>query len=392
MAVADTSVKILNSVFTDAPSIPNGTAGNLITVLDACLVNGFNEITLDSLVVSSDVATATLSTGHGFTMIGPSSAESTTSIGPVIVIAGATPAALNGEWRIASVTDANTFTFETADIADGTATGTITAKYAPMGWTKEFSGTNKAVYRNDSVLGSGTYLRVVNTSSNYAIVEMFRTMSDVDTGTFGSSSADIAYIPYYQNNAPTPWILIGDSCAFYWFIDIYSLSNVPALCHGFCGNLSNSFSEVDINNCVLAAPDASSYTSVSPLARTAYNATALVASAPSNQTGNPLKAEQWVHLRSYLNNMYAGYGGIPFSSFGASALFLLPRLVTTSAEYRGDFPGLFDTINAVQHKITDLTVFTIAGHPNIFMYKRISYWTGTTAPAAIFLDLSGPWR
>lgn len=58
------------------------------------------------------------------------------------------------------------------------------------GWTKPFTGTNKAVFRNNSVAGSGTYFRLEDSNdafgtATFAVAEIlaFVTMSDVDTGT-----------------------------------------------------------------------------------------------------------------------------------------------------------------------------------------------------------------
>ena len=73
-----TSVKHFRSNMTGAPTL-NGVAGALIGVLDACLVNGFNLKTIDSLAVAAGVATASVGGGHGY--------EPDT----VVLIAGATP-------------------------------------------------------------------------------------------------------------------------------------------------------------------------------------------------------------------------------------------------------------------------------------------------------------
>jgi len=56
----DTSVVYFDSTMTGAPAL-SGTAGTLIGLLDACLQDGFGGVTLDSLVVASNVATATYS-------------------------------------------------------------------------------------------------------------------------------------------------------------------------------------------------------------------------------------------------------------------------------------------------------------------------------------------
>jgi len=48
-------------------------------------------------------------------------------------------------------------------------------------WAKEFSGTNKAVYR--AVNGDRYYFRVDDSNAQYALTRGYATMSDVDTGT-----------------------------------------------------------------------------------------------------------------------------------------------------------------------------------------------------------------
>lgn len=214
--MTDTSVRYFDSTMSGAPSL-SGTAGALISVLDACLVNGFGTVTLASLVVSSNIATGTVSAGHGFSMIG-------SAVGSVITIAGATPSGLNGTWRIASVPDSTHFTFVTSGISDQTATGTITAVRAPLGFSKVYSGTNKAVYRADDIMSSRLYLRVADDgtgSATYARIRGYESMSDVDTGT-GPFPTDAQFSGgLYWGKSPTAnstaraWRLFGDSQGFY---------------------------------------------------------------------------------------------------------------------------------------------------------------------------------
>jgi hypothetical protein len=54
----------------------------------------------------------------------------------------------------------------------------------PAGWTKPFSGTDKAVYRNAATAIARSYFRVVDPApNNSARVRGYDTMTDVDTGT-----------------------------------------------------------------------------------------------------------------------------------------------------------------------------------------------------------------
>lgn len=208
----DTSVKYFDSTMSGAPTL-SGSAGTLIGVLDACLVNGFGSVTVDTLTVSADVATATINAGHQLTMTG--------NTGPVVRISGATPASLNADWRV-TITSSTTFTFATIGIDDATATGTISAKRAPAGFAKVFSDTNKAVYRADNVQSTRMYLRVDDNSTTTPIVNMYETMSDVATGT--GATANLNWVKSSTASTATrAWVLISDGHCFY-FMHGYSLT------------------------------------------------------------------------------------------------------------------------------------------------------------------------
>src|SRR5574337_1895785 len=202
-----TKEKFYHSAMSGAPTL-SGTAGALITVLDAVLKDGWGSVTLDSLVVASNVATVTRSAGIGFV------------VDQVVTIDGATPSGLNGEKRVLSVT-ATTFTFDATGISDQTATGTITAKVSPLGWDKPYSGTNLAAYRPSDVTGLRMYLRVDHTTALTPRVLGYETMSDINTGTgpFPTSTqmSGGLYWPasHTANGSAVNWVIFGDHAGFY---------------------------------------------------------------------------------------------------------------------------------------------------------------------------------
>ena len=104
MGIRDTSVLLYRHTDTGAPSI-NGLAGSWIPVLDACLVDGYNSIIPDSLVVAGGIATLTRGAGHNFTDPGVLYGI---DAGQVIEVAGVAGAlsGLNRRWR-ATVTSPN---------------------------------------------------------------------------------------------------------------------------------------------------------------------------------------------------------------------------------------------------------------------------------------------
>lgn len=189
------NTKWYRSTMTGAAAL-SGQAGKLIDVLDACLVNGFNQVTLTSLVVASNVATCTY-TAHGFQQY------------QIIEIAGATPAGLNGKWRVVSAA-ADTFTFATTGISDQTATGTITCKTPSAGWEVTFSGTNQKVYRSTSSSASGNHaVRVTDTGTTTATLLFAEDWTDVSTPV---NTIATQYLPKSSTADSTarPWFVICD--------------------------------------------------------------------------------------------------------------------------------------------------------------------------------------
>ncbi len=213
------SVKYFHSAMTNAPTL-NGVAGTLIGVLDACLVNGFDSRSVDSLVVASNVATVNIAAGHTY------------EVDSIVQVAGATPAGLNGDKRVLSAT-VNTLTFDATGISDQTATGTITAKYAPAGWAKVYSGTNVAVYRSPDVTGTRLYLRVDDTGTTNARVVGYEAMTDVNTGTGPfPTAAQVSgglYWPKANSTATTAraWTVIANSKTF--FVHSHTATTSPGL-------------------------------------------------------------------------------------------------------------------------------------------------------------------
>lgn len=163
-----TSVKHIHNGMRGAPQV-SGTPGTQIAALDAFFITGWGLTTALSVTVAGGVATAQLVPGETFDR------------DSVVLVAGATPGALNGEARVASASNTSITWATTAP--DGVATGTITIKYAPQtSWSKVFAGTNKAVYRSSHPQSAGHYLRVDDTGTTTARVRGFESMSDVDTG------------------------------------------------------------------------------------------------------------------------------------------------------------------------------------------------------------------
>lgn len=202
MAIA---VKHIHEGMRGAPVL-SGTVGALIALLDAFLLNGWGLVTATGINVAGGIATVSLNAGETF------------EVGAVVLVAGATPAALNGEQRVLTASAA-AITFATT-AADGAASGTITIKYAPQGsWEKPFAGTNLAVYRSTDVTGARMYYRVQDTSTTAARIVGYVSMTGVSTGTgpFPTSAqrSGGSYWPKstVAGSTPIPYLLAADSRA-----------------------------------------------------------------------------------------------------------------------------------------------------------------------------------
>lgn len=142
---------------TNAPQLTNSW-GCLIDVLDACLVNGFGAQTVASLTAVNNLCTVSFGSAHNFKQH------------QVIKITGASQTEFNGEFRILSVPNVSSFTFQLeTNASTSTATGTISCSLPPLGWEKTYSGTQKAVYRADNGLDP-MYLRVDDSCASGAPV------------------------------------------------------------------------------------------------------------------------------------------------------------------------------------------------------------------------------
>ena len=164
-------VKWISSTFRGAPQVDGSVGGGgYLAALYAFLVTGFGTAQALSVIVSNGVGTAVFPASTVFETYS------------VLLIEGATsPASLNGEARVLSQAG-STITFET-DAPDGTATGTITFKYAPAGWERVFSETNKAVFRSLDPQSSKFCIRVDDTGGVSVRVRGYESMSSIDVGT-----------------------------------------------------------------------------------------------------------------------------------------------------------------------------------------------------------------
>jgi hypothetical protein len=204
---------LFSSYDTGAPVL-NNVAASMIAVLDGCLVTGYNPRGVVSMTVAANVCTVVTTTPHGY------------AVDQRVTHTGATAVALNGDCTVATVPSTTSYTFPvvTANVTDTTAS--MSAIRTPLGWAKEFSGTNKAVYKMLSLQSYGQRLRVVDdasvpTASRVMGVEG-PTSVDLFTDKF-PTEAQLAGGGYWAKGentvAPKFWAIIGDDRFFYFICD-----------------------------------------------------------------------------------------------------------------------------------------------------------------------------
>ena len=347
--------KVMNYLQTASTQMA-GQINRLNDILYAGLVTGFNSKNVSSIVVSMNIATVTTSTDHGY------------NVNDCVKIEGANESILNDDFFV-TPTSTTTFTFPLTS-SDFAGTGTITVKIAPLGWERVYTGTNKAVYRAPE--GNRLYLRVDDSNAQYALVNAYETMSDVDTGTNGTTAV------YWKksdatSSATREWYLFGNRKTFYLFV-AWASSSYLTWHIGYAFGEMKSLKAGDNWNTILIG-----YTS---------NPTSLWSSTSFyNTSGAAAAGGQYLMRRSIGTagvitfykisaslNTYSGYsGGFSYPNPTNNGMELVPaEVIETGNVYRGRLYGLLNTMEVIPgatFNSGDRTV-VIDGRP--FMAMKVS--------------------
>ena len=386
-SIVDTSVKHAYSSMVGAPAI-SGTAGSLIAALDAFLVSGWGAKSVDSAVISNGVCRLTFASG-----------KSAAEFHSVILVAGASPAGLNGEQKVTAVAN-GWVEFKTA-LPDGAVTGSISFKMAPLGWEKVFSKTNVAVYRPTDPASSRLYYRFDDSNALYARVRMFESMTDVDTGLAGAPLT-VAGGYYWHKRASgtavTYWVLAGDSRGFYALLFPYSSSgatnaNVAGSSY-YAGDL-NSYRSGDAWCGVLTGMDSTSLSNVGCVFCTATSP-GLSLKRMSHGVGGAVQALRRFLGSSAISGADGYLGGFPSSvdnSLRLSPIMLTDSVASTSP--RGEMPGAYHCPQSGALNALGWDVLLTKGQ-GVFNGKQLlSAHVGVPGSATqglAFIDVTVPWR
>jgi hypothetical protein len=369
----------------------SGTAGSLLAVLDAVLVNGWGSQSASSAVVLSGVATVTFATAHAHIVDG------------IAAIAGATPAALNGDKRVLSATT-NSISFAAAGISDQTATGSITAKVAPLGWAKPYSGTNLAAYKPTAAEATGCLLRVDDTGTTTARVRGYESMADVNTGSGPFPTLAQQALPgrwWSKSSAASAaarnWTIIGDDRCFFLFTNPSATSTDNSQ-----GVFFGDFISVKSNDpyaCFLFAnlSDRSGITSLIGDSIEYSNGTMSYGAGFVARLPNSLGGSQGLSPESSFANIAdwaSGQGGYTYPSPVDNGLTLTQqRLSSTPQGIRGYLPGIRLSPQTCAGFFSPGDV--VYGSGTLAGVKLRAVKTGATATASsgvCFFDVLNDWR
>ncbi len=396
------AIKVYTSLQQGAPTI-NGVTGSLITALDAILVNGYGQVNVSSITRSGTTATVTTATAHGF------------STGDVALIAGAAETEYNGEF-VVTVTGGTSFTYDVSGSPATPATGTITSKRAPGGFTKTFAGTNKAVYRSNDLSSRRHYFRFLDdgtTSGGAREARLwgYETMSDVDTGT--GMYPTVGQYPngfYCQKSdtadaTPRNWVLITDGKTVYHFAYIASnassgdITAPSTIMNAFAFGDALEFKPGDAYLSFVTGNSTTNQFSSTQYCGLFNGATSITAATPSTSQATIITARDFTAVAgarqtqifaSGLNSSIGASTNISYPHQIDNGFYMVPALLTQASPslIRGRLPGYFEPLHGPCFPNTQI-VENVQGYTG---RKFMMLWgKNSSLVGACLIDITGPW-
>lgn len=387
--MSGTTVILLRSTDTGSPVL-SGAAGSFIAFLDACLQDGYNSKSNPVFTRVGSTVTVTYATAHNYAADGLTKIE----------VSGCVETEYNGIFTPFNVTTL-TWDYTITGTPDTPATGTRITKAAPLGWSKAFSGTNKAAYRSNILTGTRLYLRVDDNNptadgNKHALCRGYETMTDVDNGTglfpTVSQMTNGTFITKssVSDSSARPWVLVGDGVTFYFFW-AWSLS-YPTSNEAFCFGDIKPEMDSDPYICMIAGPSA------------------VYSSWPGQMTNfHALTSGLTTQSYHYLARNYTQVGGsVAFgklgnsigSTFGGSGmtypaalnngLYISPIYIVDGLFIRGLMCGIYQPLHL--KPLGHGTLLPANQSPiNRRLYSIGIGFGGANAYEAHF-DIDGPWR
>lgn len=383
-----TPIKYIHSGLPGAPVL-SGTAGAMAAVLDTCLNTGLGLKAVTGIVIAGGVATATIAAPHAFE--------------PLVcaLVAGATPASLNGE-KVITATSSTTVSWTTTE-PDGVATGTITIKVAPLGWDIAFTGTNLRAYKSAAPEATGCVLRVDDTGTTNARVVAYESMSDIATGVGATPLASqVAGGLHWPKSGATsaearPWVVVGDDRGFYLAVSPQGTDRYTLL---YVGDIASLKSGDAYGFLVTGNPSDQTALTTAPNGCCGYSGRTDRGGAhlvrAHTAIGQSIAAQRLgAHHNGTAADAYAGTAGYSVGTYpnGPNNGLLTCALELYTQVIRGTLPGLLHPVQNCSNAFA--TGAVVSGTDDMGGRKLLAIRTGPPAGVGtvgtVFLDVTGPW-
>lgn len=393
-------VKWYASQMQGAPSLGDTSAGALAALLKAVLVTGFGTLTLTSLVwdATEGAAKATIAGGHAYLQ------------DSVVEVSGASPAAYNGEHRVKKVSTTEVWFELDGGNPGASASGTLTMKVAPLGWTltHESGDGMVAIYRPTDVSASGNVsLRIDNTAfsgwagTSYiaylAKVQLVEDVVDINTYTLIYDQR----WPCTKRYSDGRWDFIGDPQLFY-FLPAYGASNYQVLyCFGYLKSVrpGDRYHAVLMHYPSASANDGNkSWNLGAGSGQSLYHNNALTFD-DVNYRGLARPYSQLFGTTAWwikgLFGKYGTGGAIPNGADNGFYMVIEPPMVMESGSHiRGYLPGVIQPFGS----ITGWSRKNFANLPAMpnkivrFLFAAHNVDSNNNPQTMVGFDLTGPWR
>lgn len=182
--------------------------GDLINLLDSCLVNGVALPTVTSISIADDgKMTVNFNADHQCMLF------------QCITLSACRPDVINGKYRIVGVPNTTQFILST-DLIAQTVTTIGTAVLSPLGYDIIFSANQKRVYRAKNPTAQHPFIRIDESRANadgssvyndsyakYAMVGLLASMNNVDD----INNSTIQQLPFDSANPTSNWDIKGSN-------------------------------------------------------------------------------------------------------------------------------------------------------------------------------------
>lgn len=417
------TVKLFRSNQIGAPQL-TGRVGKLIDVLDAVLVNGYNQQDVSSLARVGSIATIVLADKHDFEK------------GDYCTFGNSTDPLHNGEFLVESVVSAYSFTVAMDASSSNSKQGNMVCKRSPAGFLKLYQGTNKAVYRSANTNSTQTYFQVFDNGQTSiggmeAGFRMYEAMSSTDLGDNPVPTAlDRQYgVQFRKSNSQDDtirhWLIASDGKIVYAFVgfrengvaggymsswveagafifgDFKPLAATDGYCACVFGYNNPNLDAGSVNNNAYSYPYCANSAFGTGGSNTSYLSSGYdqwyAGYAKRNYLGTAETGSRlWIWGKpASANDSYGGViGGNSFLSYPnpADGSFMLTPIVLTSdfnSGVRGQLPGVYDSFHGrVFPLLTKIpNVIGLENRTLISMPIRNADRGGV-----VYIDVTGPWE